>query len=72
MKNVNKEKGSITLYVLISMLFFVVVLVSMYTSVQNRMQMQEKEINKIQETYTKQDINDIYNEQYEYKINNEI
>ena len=45
MKKINSEKGSITLYVLISMLFFVIVLVGLFVNSNYKMQQQQKSIN---------------------------
>ncbi len=54
------EKGSITLYVLISMVFFIVVVYGVYFNTTNKAQKQNKEIEKIQKQYEKEDINDLY------------
>lgn len=59
------EKGSITLFVLISMMFFTIVLVGLYISTSNRIQKQDIEIRKIQKSYKTQNINDIYNKSEE-------
>lgn len=56
MKN---ENGSITLYVVISMIFFLVIVTSLYFSSTNRVYKQNKEIYKIQKQYN-QNIDDIY------------
>lgn len=57
-----EEKGSITMFVLISMMFFVIVLVGLYVNSNYKMQKQESEIKKIQKSYRYENINDIYNE----------
>lgn len=72
MKNIklkfNEQKGSITLFVLVSMLFFVIVLMGLYINSSNKIQKQQREIEKIQKQYEKQDINDLYNKIYDEKI----
>lgn len=62
MKKFNSEKGSITLYVLISMLFFVIVLVGLFVNSNYKMQQQERSVQKIQKGYEKSNIDDLYNE----------
>ncbi len=69
-KKIKNEKGSITLFVLISMLFFVIILVGLFTNISNKVAKQEREINRIQQSYRQEDINKIYNEKYEQKHNN--
>ena len=61
-KNLYKnEKGSITLFVLVSMIFFCLILLGFYLSSININNTQLKEIENIKEQYTSQeDINDIY------------
>lgn len=61
-KNLYKnEKGSITLFVLVSMIFFCLILLGFYLSSINSNNTQLKEIENIKEQYTSQeDINDIY------------
>ena len=61
-KNIYKnEKGSITLFVLVSMIFFCLILLGFYLSSINSNNAQLKEIENIKEQYTSQeDINDIY------------
>lgn len=61
-KNLYKnEKGSITLFVLVSMMFFCLILLGFYLSSINSNNAQLKEIQSIKEQYTSQeDINDIY------------
>lgn len=62
MKKINSEKGSITLYVLISMLFFVIVLVGLFVNSNYKIQQQERSVHKIQKEYEKSNIDDLYNE----------
>ena len=54
------EKGSITLYVLISMIFFLIVVTALYVSSSNKVRAEESQIRKIQQQYEKQDANDLY------------
>ena len=58
---IKEQKGSITLYVLLSMLFFVTVLVWLYVNSSYKMQQQQKSIQKIQQEYEKTNIDDEYN-----------
>ena len=61
-KNLYKnEKGSITLFVLVSMIFFCLILLGFYLDSISNNNAQLKEIENIKEQYTSQeDINDIY------------
>lgn len=56
------EKGSITLYVLVSMLFIFLLIGALYVSSSNKVQKQESDIKKIEQQYSKEDINQIYEE----------
>ena len=69
-KKIKKEKGSVTLFVLVSMLFFMFVLVGMYVNTSNKVAKQEREVNKIQQSYEQVDINDIYNKKIKEKDDN--
>ena len=62
--NINTEKGSVTLFVLIAMIFFLVILGYQYINVKNKEIIQEKELIKIQESYEKDkdEIQRIYEE----------
>lgn len=61
MKNkIKSQKGSITLFVLISMIFLIIVIVGIYIATSNKAQKQEKEIEQIQQSYEKTDINTVY------------
>ena len=66
-KKIKKEQGSATLFVLVSMIFFMFVLVGMYVNTSNKVAKQEREVNKMQQSYEQTDINDIYNKKYEEK-----
>ena len=56
------QKGSITLFVLTSMIFFTIVVAALYVNTNYKAQAQQREIEKIQQTYEKDDINEIYQE----------
>ena len=51
MKKLKNEKGSITLFVLIAMLFFIIIAVSAYTLAMSKLQAQEDETKQIAENY---------------------
>ena len=51
MNKINNQRGSITLYVLLSMLFFVIVTGAAYISMKNKGTNQDREIARIQKTY---------------------
>ncbi len=55
-----QERGSITLFVLITMMALLIIIVGTYVSSNNSVKKQEREIEKIQKEYEKEDINDIY------------
>ena len=57
-----EQKGSITLFVLTSMIFFTIVVAALYVNTNYKAQAQQREIEKIQQTYEKDDINEIYQE----------
>lgn len=57
---IKEQKGSITLFVIMSMLFFTIVVVAIYVNTSYKAQAQEREVKKIQQTYQKDDINEIY------------
>jgi hypothetical protein len=54
------QKGSITLYVLFSMITFTIIAMSVYINSSYKVQAQQKYIEKIQNTYEKEDINELY------------
>lgn len=68
---IKEQKGSITLFVLISIMFFVVVLVGLYVNSSYKIQKQQKEIEKIQKNYNKVNINELYEETYNKYMNTE-
>lgn len=59
------EKGSITLFVLIAMMFFLVVSFSIYFANQNRISSQTRDIDSIEKAYNNKDRNTIFQEQQE-------
>ncbi len=86
MKKIKNEKGSITLFVLMSMLFFMAVLIGLYISSSYKIQAQERETEQIQKNYETENIDNLYNsiatvpskytaittyEELQEKINNE-
>lgn len=62
---IKEQKGSITLFVLVSIMFFVIVLVGLYINSSNKIQKQQREIEKVQKSYEKENVNDLYNKTYE-------
>ena len=64
MKKNNKEKGSITLLVLIGIIFILIILGVIYFSRQNKSIAQEKEIRQIEKSYNvnTNDLSEEYNE----------
>ena len=69
-QKIKQEKGSITLYVLISMIFFIVVILGIYLNSNSKTQKQNKEIQKIQKEYEKENINDVYQKAYDKYMQN--
>ncbi len=53
LENIRNNKGSVTLYVLIAILFFVIILLSAFTLSQNKKDAQQKEYTKIKAEYEK-------------------
>lgn len=62
MKN---EKGSITLFVVISIMFMLIIVLSLYVSSSNKIQSQERELEKIQQSYKTEDIDELYIKAYQ-------
>lgn len=63
-----KEKGSITIFVIVAMLMFIVIAFAIFFNISNKNISQETEIEKIQEEYG-EDINNI-NEIHENQLQN--
>ena len=59
MMNLKSQKGSVTLFVLIAVLFFSVILLGMYNSNMNKLQTQDKDIVRIKQSY-EVDANKVY------------
>ena len=69
-EKIRNNKGSITSFTLLSMMFFMIVVIAIYIGVSNKVQKQEKELNAIQKSYEqKETINDIYEKEYDDYIN---
>lgn len=51
---INKERGAITLYVLLACLFFVFILSGVYITSINKLQTQEQNVKQIQENYSRE------------------
>lgn len=60
-----EQNGSITLFVLLSIMFFVIVLMGLYINSSYKVQKQEQDIEKIQKNYNTENINELYNKAYE-------
>lgn len=67
-KKLKKESGSITLFVLIAMIIFLIIAFAVFFNINNKKTSQNDEIEKIQEDYS-DDINYI-NEIYENEVQN--
>ena len=68
MSILEKEKGSITIFVITAMLMFIIIAFAIFFNISNKNISQEAEIEKIQEEYG-EDINNI-NEIYENQLQN--
>ena len=64
MINVKSQKGSATLFVLIAVLFFSIILLSVYNSNMSKLQTQDRDIARIREAYSK-DANEVYEQTVE-------
>lgn len=49
--NMKKENGSVTLFVLIALLFFLIIAIAIFTNLQHKLQIQNQEIEQIQKNY---------------------
>ena len=69
-KKNKQERGAITLYVLLSCLFFVFILSGVYVQNLNKIQAQERNIKQIQENYAREisQIDKIYEELTEWVV----
>lgn len=68
-KSRKNEKGSITLFVLVAMLFFIVIVFLSYMGVFNKMASQEKDIQKIEAEYNKNSNIEEMERQYQEVVN---
>ena len=68
-KSRKNEKGSITLFVLVEMLFFIVIVFLSYMGVFNKMASQEKDIQKIEAEYNKNSNIEEMERQYQEVVN---
>ena len=65
-KFLRNSKGSITVYTLVSMAFFLTVSIGIHTNSNHKVQEQDMQIEQIQENYEKQeDVQGIYEKTYE-------
>ena len=69
-KKVVNQKGSITLFVLLAMIFFIVIILNMTMNVANKKQSQISEYDKIKQEYEKNinNIDQVYNEVLQNEI----
>lgn len=59
----NNERGSITIFVLVASLFFIIVLVLLYIGQVNKIQQQEKLVENLKSEYNSEEkIHEIYNQ----------
>lgn len=65
------EKGSITLFVLIAIIFFIIIASGVYISIRNKNISQDSDTQKIEEQYNKdvQNIDNIYEEELKRENN---
>lgn len=69
-KKLVNQKGSITLFVLLAMIFFIVIILNMTMNVANKKQSQILEYDKIKQEYEKNinNIDQVYNEVLQNEI----
>ena len=69
-KKLVNQKGSITLFVLLAMIFFIVIILNMTMNVANKKQSQISEYDKIKQEYEKNinNIDQVYNEVLQNEI----
>ena len=63
------QQGSVTLFVLIVMIFFLIILVSLFANTKTKIIEQEKQIAIIQKEYETEDINQTMEQKYDEIIN---
>ena len=71
-KKLTKERGSIALCLLVSILFFIIIGYSIYANVANSLSAQEKEIKAIQKNYQENSTEEIMDEKYEELLDGKI
>ena len=59
---IKDEKGAVTLFVLATMMFFLVILIISYARIRNEITEQDRKITTIQKEYNSDDIDERYNE----------
>lgn len=65
-----EEKGAITLFTVVSILFFSIVLMGLYASSSNKVRKQQSEISTIQSRYSTENIDDAYNREVYENVDN--
>ena len=68
-KRVKEEVGSITLFVLISFIFFLIVCIFIYLNINNKKISQTEEIKQIEKNY--ESTNEVLEEKYEKIVENQ-
>ena len=66
-KYINKiksQRGSVTLFILVVMMFFLIILVSLFASTKTKLIEQEKQIAIIQNEYESENINQVMEQKY--------
>ncbi len=64
MINFKSQKGSATLFVLVAVLFFSVILIGIYNSNMNKLQSQDRDVARIKQSYER-NANEVYEETVE-------
>lgn len=68
MKIIKSERGSISSYVVLSLTFFLVIVVGIYTTNNRRLQKQERDVKMIEASYNEYDANVVYDVSYTNSI----
>lgn len=63
-KKIKSEKGSVTVFVLATMLFIMLVMITSYTGMMNKLSNQTKQIQKIQEEYMVANVEEQMTDEY--------
>ena len=72
LRRVKKERGSITLFVLIAILFFIIIAYAIYSKTINVVMSQNKEVKAIQEQYEQSSNEEAMSEEYEEILDGNI